>query len=102
MDERVFYFQDVIQAFIFYPSGRSIFSHEVNHYGGKYMVRVSQRITKHYSPKHVELRAIVRFDGMMAAVMDTGRCFIDEHIPVFIDQHFNRIDSWRFKVSYHR
>src|SRR4029079_9835930 len=102
MDERVFYFQDVIQAFIFYPSGRSIFTHEVNHYGGKYMVRVSPQITKHYSPKHVELRAIVRFDGMMAAVMDTGSRFIDEYITIFIDQPFNDIDPRRFEVSNYR
>src|SRR5688572_18798541 len=89
MYKDIIHLQHLVEPFVFSLTGMSIIANNIDNGRRQDMIRITQRITEYDTPKHIELRAIIRLDGVMTAIVNPRSCFIYIHFVLFIDKKFN-------------
>src|SRR6266516_4651235 len=98
MHKSIFNFQHLLQTFIFYFSIISFGSHNIHHDRRKDRISISKGVAQYQSPEHIELGTIMRFNGVMTAVVDSWSSFIDKDVAALVYKHFDREDPGRFEI----
>src|SRR5687768_13253611 len=81
--------QHFLDTLVTYGTGMPFTADNVHHHGRKEVFGISAGQVEDDTPEHIELRTVVPFNGMVAAIVNPWCRFVDEYIIVFVHKKFN-------------